>query len=179
MSQTPNTPADIFSSRGCIKISSLPLWQTHLPTSSCPGPWATHITLQEEWGIYAGRYQNALSIIVLWYKSPSLSVVSYRCDILSSDLSLPMRTRCSTPTHSRSSEKIEHLVIGPYFSFVRYHHYVQQQIKKRRRGKKVKIQFPKDLLKSGKYQNMLHNKVGSQIKRKSQNRSLPSDLWSW
>ena len=32
---------------------------------------------------------------------------------------------------------------------------VQQQIKKRRRGKKVRIRFPKELLKSGKYKSML------------------------
>ena len=54
------------------------------------------------------------------------------------------------------------IVPGIYYHIVdctRYHHYVQQQIKKRRRGKKVKIQFPKDVLKSGKYQAMLHNKV--------------------
>ena len=51
--------------------------------------------------------------------------------------------------------------------FCRYHHFVQQQIKKRRRGKKVKIQFPKDVLKSGKYQNMLHNKVGEIYKERT------------
>ena len=36
---------------------------------------------------------------------------------------------------------------------------MQQQIKKRRGSKKVKIKFPKDVLKSGKYQSMLQKKV--------------------
>ena len=65
--------------------------------------------------------------------------------------------------------------------FWRYHHYVQQQIKKRRRGKKVKIQFPKDVLKSGKYQSMLHNKVRSWQTKKHQGKlfSHPAGHSAW
>ena len=98
-----------------------------------------------------------------------------------SDLSLPMRTRCLTLIRSHSSDfkiLITAVVVDMSRNFWRYHHFVQQQIKKRRRGKKVKIQFPKDVLKSGKYQNMLHNKVGEIYKERTW-LSCPAGHSSW
>ena len=53
----------------------------------------------------------------------------------------------------------EDKMLNPHPFPYNYHHKIQETIKKRRRNKKKTINFPKDLLNSQKYQQMLRRKV--------------------
>ena len=53
----------------------------------------------------------------------------------------------------------EDKMLNPHPFPYNYHHKIQETIKRRRRNKKKTINFPKDLLNSQKYQQMLRRKV--------------------
>ena len=53
----------------------------------------------------------------------------------------------------------EDKMLNPHPFPYNYHHKIQETIKKRRRNKQKTIHFPKDLLNSKKYQQMLRRKV--------------------
>ena len=55
----------------------------------------------------------------------------------------------------------EDKMLNPHPFPYKYHHQIQEKIKKRRTNKKKRINFPKDLLTSQRYKYMLKNKVSS------------------